>query len=425
MRQFCQAILDMVEVGDLREIESLADRLRPYRVETYNTAASKLKLVLEDDLPNRNLASARLVSPLPNPPRACLDGFLDKATGGNAAAAQTDNGWSEWLLTPTSLLSPTTEDYRLTDSDISSLLSGDDADMYGFSLNGSAATGLGINLGDDSIDPSVLSLTTNPTMSVHGSSTPPPSSHASRATRSAPFIGLSASPRSLLHPAEVERYIRSDCASYLQNNAERWLKNGLWYQTEFPNPKGADPSCEGLRFVYSCICRLEMRIEDDAIRNRMAIIVLHEWYDRNVQEAAAAYQRTGQTSRGRGYVSVLVDKILAQVHGHDWETASLRRRKELRAKFHDRKRYGKRWWTLSRAAGQGILFLCTQQLVAIVKNTRVSCENLRILGEMLSHAHTDTAKVLQAFNRTAESLIQGGHGVDHDNDLHPQVENIA
>ena len=53
MRQFCQAILDMVEVGGLPEIESLADRLRPYRVETYNTAASKLKLVLENDLPNR------------------------------------------------------------------------------------------------------------------------------------------------------------------------------------------------------------------------------------------------------------------------------------------------------------------------------------------------------------------------------------
>ena len=203
-------------------------------------------------------------------------------------------------------------------------------------------------------------------MSVRGSCARPSSSHASRASGSAPFIGLSDSPRSLLHPAEIERYIRSDCASYLHSNTERWLKNGLWYQTEFPNPRGADPSCEGLRLVYSCICRLETRIEDDAIRNRTAIIVLHERFERNVQKAAAAYQRTAQTSRGRGYASLLVDKILAQIHGHDWATASLRRRKELRAKFHDRKRYGKRWSTLSRAAGQGILFLCAQQLVAIV-----------------------------------------------------------
>ena len=49
------------------------------------------------------------------------------------------------------------------------------------------------------------------------------------------------------------------------------------------------------------------------------------------------------------------------------------------------------------------------------KKTKVPCEHLQALGDMLFRADTETAKVLQAFNNTAKSLIHGidGNDLDH------------
>ncbi|ATY59580.1 hypothetical protein A9K55_002289 [Cordyceps militaris] len=445
MEQFRQAILDMVEAGDSFEIESLANRLRPFRVETANnTAACRLKLVLEDGLAAGNLeamADPALSTP---PATVCMGDVSDNSTDENALSFQMDDMWPEWLVTPSSTSSPTADDHFFMPNEMATSVSSEgDAAMCGgdvntvmwsddvtphinttmdnFALDSNSLATLGIDLYDNTFDTSPLSSVARSKPPTQDSLSIPAlsaercafSSRTLSVPRHAP-LGSSLAER-LVHPTEMQRYIRSDCSSYIRENAERWSRDGLWQHSEFPNPENAAPGCDGLRTVYHCICQLDVRMEDDAIRNRIAIIVLHERYERNIQTAAAAYQATGRTSRGRGYASILVDNILAQIHGHEWTAASLWRKKELRAKFHDRKRYGKRWSILARSAGQGILFLCAPQLVAIVNKTKVPCEHLQALGDMLSRADTETAKVLQAFNNTAKSLI---HGIDGNDLVH-------
>ncbi|EGX87874.1 hypothetical protein CCM_09497 [Cordyceps militaris CM01] len=396
MEQFRQAILDMVEAGDSLEIESLANRLRPFRVETANnTAACRLKLVLEDGLAAGNL-EAMADPALSTPPTTVYMGDVsDNSTDENALSFQMDDTWSEWLITPSSTSSPSADDYlfmpnemagsgsgegdaAMCSGDVNTVMWSDNVTpdmtttMDNFGLHSNSLATLGIDLCDNTFDASPLSSVARSTLPIQDSLSIPDLS-AGRCAFSSRTLSVprrvplgSSSAESPVHLTELQRYIRSDCSSYIRENAERWSRDGLWHHSEFPNPENAEPGCHGLRTVYHCICKLDVRMEDDAIRNRIAIIVLHERYERNIQTAAAAYQATGQTSRGRGYASILVDNILAQIHGHEWAAASLWRKKELRAKFHDRKRYGKRWSILARSAGQGILFLCAPQLVAMV-----------------------------------------------------------
>lgn len=172
--------------------------------------------------------------------------------------------------------------------------------------------------------------------------------------------------------------IRADCIEYLTASFPRLNKEGLWHQDHqgfIESRSHRNTNYGRLADVYSCVCRLETRMEDDSVRNKAALMLLHIRYEefaqisnkqtRGMSGTESSNVGVGVTSRGRGYASLMVDSILSEMHP-EWPACGNSRKSELRAKFHDKKRYGKRWTILADHLGPGILFICSRRLEMVV-----------------------------------------------------------
>ena len=158
--------------------------------------------------------------------------------------------------------------------------------------------------------------------------------------------------------------LRTDYLEYLEAELPRWAKGGLWDHEPGSDSQlvPADPDYYDLQIAYSDVCQLHTWMEDDVIRSRMALIRLHLEYLRTCKSWQA---RRGKGRIGRGDASCIIDHILQKTH-HDWPTLSKAQCSTLRARFHERKRYGKRWAVLADELGKSILFLCSPKVAAIV-----------------------------------------------------------
>ena len=167
--------------------------------------------------------------------------------------------------------------------------------------------------------------------------------------------------------------LRKDYIQHLETELPRWKINGLWHETQSPKLTTGISRYKELELAYSSVCQLDVRMGDDAIRNRMALIRLHSEYTKTYQTWKAQQQRRSDqsTTIGRGDATLIIDNILESVHD-GWGSLNHRRRSELRAKFHDRKRYGKRWLLLADTLGPSILLLCS----SIVANIMYGCTNI-------------------------------------------------
>lgn len=124
---------------------------------------------------------------------------------------------------------------------------------------------------------------------------------------------------------------------------------------------------QGLRLAYSAVCQLDARMEADAVSGRIALMRLQLEYLR-VHDGLRRREASGKRKRsttGRGDATCIIDEIMRQLH-RDWNSLSEARRRALRAKFHERKRYGKRWIILASGLSKGILLLCSAKVVAMV-----------------------------------------------------------
>lgn len=161
--------------------------------------------------------------------------------------------------------------------------------------------------------------------------------------------------------------IRADYIQFLEMNLPHWTRDGLWPQKWPTEPMVGLHGYNKLQRAYSCVCRLDQRMGDDPIRSRMAMIFLYSEYEKGYQQWKAQNQDKTKTITGvgRGNASSMIDNILASTHP-EWNTCDARETADLRAKFHDRKRYGKRWWILVNALGPGILVLSSSKLAGMM-----------------------------------------------------------
>jgi hypothetical protein len=160
----------------------------------------------------------------------------------------------------------------------------------------------------------------------------------------------------------ARNFIRPDLITYLQEAFLRWKEPGLWAQEHLPEPLVSGPRSEKLRLAYQYICGLEERIRDDQIRSRIALVLLHTGYEQGCNEWQ--HYRSGTSKqRGRGDASAVIDDILASVHP-EWQDPGVR--KALRSRFHDKKRYGKRWLLLAEPLGAGVLLACSSKVAAMM-----------------------------------------------------------
>ena len=169
-----------------------------------------------------------------------------------------------------------------------------------------------------------------------------------------------------------------DFYSLLQSELPRWTRDGLWHET---SQKPSDPDLSTtsttntlplptlyskLERAYLAVCQLNARMGDDMVRNRIALIQLYREYTEIQQgQRQISPSHRIESTVGRGYASQAIDRILENIH-EGWGSLNQRRRAELRAKFHDRKKYGKRWSQLSNALGPGILLICSTKLASAV-----------------------------------------------------------
>ncbi|PLB53989.1 hypothetical protein P170DRAFT_482240 [Aspergillus steynii IBT 23096] len=141
---------------------------------------------------------------------------------------------------------------------------------------------------------------------------------------------------------------------------------------------------------------------DDPIRNRAALIQLHTEYE-NINQTEEC--DNGPTRRGRGHASLIVDRLLDEIHP-EWSTCDEQRRSNLRARFHNRKRFGKRWAVLTRHLGPAVLFICSRKLEKMVKNTVVTVQFLEQISEHIAGNCQDVVELLNTLNPLATDLIQ-------------------
>ncbi|ROV94969.1 hypothetical protein VMCG_08349 [Cytospora schulzeri] len=171
-------------------------------------------------------------------------------------------------------------------------------------------------------------------------------------------------------------FLRQDHSQILQCDFPRWERDGLFNDHALRGSHSSISTSQAtygssqshyqhgrLELVYSYVCQLDVRQSDDAIRSRIALIWLHRAYaggiakgrrrrDSGAHTAALHYQRpagerstttttTTTTGVGRGESTMIIDEILANIHP-EWRGLGDEGRTELRARFHNRKRYALR-----------------------------------------------------------------------------------
>ncbi|KJK76278.1 hypothetical protein H634G_08418 [Metarhizium anisopliae BRIP 53293] len=201
--------------------------------------------------------------------------------------------------------------------------------------------------------------------------------------------------------------IRTDYFRFLEINLGRWAQGGLW-QTSGPLDQTAGMNMyDSLQVLYLRVCRLDMRIRDDAIRSRVALVLLHLKYEETCRQWNARASRYPKpTSRvGRGSISSIIDSILENAHP-EWTTANSRQKAELRAKFHDQKRFGKRWWMLVDVLGPSILILCSSRFAGTINNTTVTTDMIKAIIRAIQNSKTALMAVLETVNPIADSLLR-------------------
>ncbi|OAQ96768.1 hypothetical protein LLEC1_00643 [Akanthomyces lecanii] len=151
---------------------------------------------------------------------------------------------------------------------------------------------------------------------------------------------------------------------FLETNLARWCRNGLWRNSSPLNMTNGLSGYEKLQRAYSFVCRLDTRMSEDAIRSRMAMVTLHLEYE-NTWKPKQSKPKGAATSVGRGHTSSIIDRILESVH-KNWADCELHERTALRTKFHEWKRFGKRWWTLASVLGPSIMLLASARLAGMM-----------------------------------------------------------
>ncbi|KAK7997502.1 allantoinase [Apiospora arundinis] len=165
---------------------------------------------------------------------------------------------------------------------------------------------------------------------------------------------------------------------------------------------------QGLRLAYSAVCQLDTRMEADAIYSRIALMRLQLEYlrvhDRSQRREACGKRKRSTT--GRGDATCIIDEIMRQLHPN-WDSLSEARRRALRAKFHERKRYGKRWIILASGLSKGILLLCSPKVVAMVLKTSVTLKQLSGFVEYIRGHHHDLVELLELARPIGEKMYAG------------------
>ncbi|KAL4956318.1 hypothetical protein BDW69DRAFT_181716 [Aspergillus filifer] len=226
-----------------------------------------------------------------------------------------------------------------------------------------------------------------------------------------------------LDPSETEselivRHLSHNmtCESYyefLDSMLPRWIQWGIWHEHDeiVSNPtrtdlhSGTSPYFK-LEQAYRVICHLNFRMGDDLVRDRVGLIQLHLEYTETHRgrRRSSGSDRTTSTV-GRGDASHIIDCILKSIH-EGWAEMDQKRRAELRAKFHEKKKHGKRWFQVVNALGPGILLICSTRLATAVRSTTITAKMLDSAMDQFKLLDPIAVKILELVGPLAACLLK-------------------
>ncbi|PYI11209.1 hypothetical protein BO78DRAFT_303817 [Aspergillus sclerotiicarbonarius CBS 121057] len=138
----------------------------------------------------------------------------------------------------------------------------------------------------------------------------------------------------------------------------------------------------------------------------MALIRLYQEYEK-ICESGKKHKRRPSLGVGRSDASRIIDEIL-QSHHRDWDMLDDRKRSALRASFHERKRYGKRWSLVVDGLGYGGILLCSQRMVNMIHNSSVTLKTLDAVIKDIRSYHPDVMHILDMVKPLADDLLGRG-----------------
>ncbi|KAL4977329.1 hypothetical protein BDW66DRAFT_38719 [Aspergillus desertorum] len=223
----------------------------------------------------------------------------------------------------------------------------------------------------------------------------------------------------------IVRYLSQNmlCNDYyglLASNLPRWTAQGIWHENATETASGILPQTSQapdafphspyvkLEQAYRVVCQINSRMSDDLVRDRMGLIRLHLEYTemhRLRRHASSSSGNRTTSTVGRGDASHVIDRILENIH-EGWSTLDQTRRAELRAKFHERKKYGKRWSQLADGLGPGILLICSTKLANAVRGTTVTAKMLDAAIERFDLLNPDMVKIIGIVSPLAACLLE-------------------
>ncbi|KFX96097.1 hypothetical protein O988_05481 [Pseudogymnoascus sp. VKM F-3808] len=202
--------------------------------------------------------------------------------------------------------------------------------------------------------------------------------------------------------------IRENLQQFLNTFLPLWQNQGLWGNTNVELLVDSGTSHERLESAYRCLTRLRQRMADDPVRSRMASIVLHREFHAAclmLKGKGSAQKSTAISSqRGRGLATPVIDYTLRRIY-KDFDRLPSLRQKELRAEFHDNKRFGKRWERLANSIGYGILIVCSKSVNAVIKKTTFTDAMLDGLAYTVRNHMPDCAGLITELDQPAISLL--------------------
>ncbi|KAH2464708.1 hypothetical protein KXV71_003371, partial [Aspergillus fumigatus] len=158
-----------------------------------------------------------------------------------------------------------------------------------------------------------------------------------------------------------------DYIVWLESELPRWTREGLWCETG----QSLSPSAGTSRY----------------------------------RDLEPAYFYVLASTIGRGDATRIIDTILESIH-EGWRHLSPKRQSDLRAKFHERKKYGKRWLLLADRLGPGILLLCSTKTANLVRNTSVTAKMLEDIASQVQASQAETMRTLAIINPLAQCLFR-------------------
>jgi hypothetical protein len=156
-----------------------------------------------------------------------------------------------------------------------------------------------------------------------------------------------------------DSFIRHEAMDFLQTQLPLW--DGIWCQTNLPNPTRDDSIMIKFVKIFQCITLLDRRSQLDDLRLRFHRVLQYQLYIKFKEEVAREKKNPSQRN-----ATLAIERLLKYLYP-GWTNVDEWEREKRKRDLQSRKKPGKRLQILCNYFGYGILLLGSQKTVNRMK----------------------------------------------------------